>query len=269
MSGAIEVFEDRGWKVRTVLRDGVRWLVAKDVCACLGIANSRDAVARLDRSEKGVAQVDTPGGRQRMAVVSEAGACRLTMRSDKPDAVEFQMWLAHDVVPSIAETGSYSLPSAAPALPDPATAGSLLRDISAISRKQLAAMVIEAEELKELAEAQRDAYEASALAYEDIVSTGRDSSVSAAAKLLSRSSGVRIGPVQLRNELEAIGWMFRDPSSGDWVPKQTVVNRKWAVLRKTDSGYDQVRITPAGLRELHAHFGGGQGRFQLGIASGE
>lgn len=36
--------------------------MAKDVCECLDIGNSRDAVAALDEDEKGVDSIDTPGG---------------------------------------------------------------------------------------------------------------------------------------------------------------------------------------------------------------
>lgn len=38
--------------------------MAKDVCECLDIGNSRDAVAALDEDEKGVDSIDTPGGAQ-------------------------------------------------------------------------------------------------------------------------------------------------------------------------------------------------------------
>ena len=35
--------------VRTIVKDGQAWFVAKDVCEILGIANPRNAVARLRR----------------------------------------------------------------------------------------------------------------------------------------------------------------------------------------------------------------------------
>lgn len=40
-----------------------------------------------------------------MTVVSESGLYRLTMRSDKAQAREFQDWLARDVLPAIRKTG--------------------------------------------------------------------------------------------------------------------------------------------------------------------
>jgi prophage antirepressor-like protein len=65
-------FEDQ--QVRVLLDEhGEPWFVAADVCVCLGIGNSRDALSRLDEDEKGVGSADTPGGPQAMATVNEPG----------------------------------------------------------------------------------------------------------------------------------------------------------------------------------------------------
>ena len=36
---AITEFEDKGFKVRVIMRDGEPWFVAKDVCDCLDLGN--------------------------------------------------------------------------------------------------------------------------------------------------------------------------------------------------------------------------------------
>lgn len=41
-------FDYGNHEIRVVVIDGEPWWVARDVCAVLGIANSRDAVSRLD-----------------------------------------------------------------------------------------------------------------------------------------------------------------------------------------------------------------------------
>ena len=81
--------------------------VAKDVCVCLEIGNSRDAVASLDDDEKGVGIIDTPGGKQEMSIVSEPGLYSLILRSRKPEAKAFKRWVTHDILPSIRKTGAY------------------------------------------------------------------------------------------------------------------------------------------------------------------
>jgi prophage antirepressor-like protein len=118
----LDIFQaPAGYEVRTVLRDGEPWFVAGDVCKALGITNSRAAVARLDEIEKGVAETDTLGGQQKVSIVSEAGLYRLVMRSNRQDAIAFQMWIAHEVLPAIRKTGTYSVQPvpAAPSLSSP------------------------------------------------------------------------------------------------------------------------------------------------------
>ena len=100
--------------VRITDINGDPWFVAKDVCDCLGVGNSRQATSYLDDDEKGVITNDTPGGIQEMQVVSESGLYSLILRSRKPDAKKFKRWITHEVIPAIRKTGSYSLHPALP-----------------------------------------------------------------------------------------------------------------------------------------------------------
>jgi anti-repressor protein len=101
-------FPDTGQPVRTVALDGEPWWVAKDVCDAVGITKYRDAVAQLDDDERVSTAVDTPGGPQVMTVVSEPGIYALMLISRSPLVKPFRRWLAHEVLPSIRRTGSYS-----------------------------------------------------------------------------------------------------------------------------------------------------------------
>lgn len=105
-----KTFEDID--VRIIQKEGEPWLVGNDVTDALGLSNGRDALSRLDDDEKGVAIVDTPGGRQKMTVINEAGAYRLVFTSRKKAAKRFKRWLAHEVLPSIRKHGSYQGDSA-------------------------------------------------------------------------------------------------------------------------------------------------------------
>lgn len=93
--------------IRTTLISGSPWFVAKDVCAVLGIANNRDALTSLDDDEKGVANTDTLGGTQQMAVINEPGLYRLVFKSRKAEAKAFQKWVFTEVLPSIRKRGVY------------------------------------------------------------------------------------------------------------------------------------------------------------------
>jgi prophage antirepressor-like protein len=106
--------------IRSVLRDGEPWFVATDVCKALDLENSRQSVSRLDDDEKGVTTVDTLGGRQEVAIVSEPGVYRLVFTSRKAEAERFKRWLAHDVLPQLRRRGAYVAPGAEPAPEAPA-----------------------------------------------------------------------------------------------------------------------------------------------------
>ena len=109
VSNSMQLFADKGFKIRVIMRLGDPWFVAKDACDCLDLANSRDAVSRLDDDEKGVGKADTLGGSQDMMLISESGLYTLIMRSNKPEAKVFRKWVTSEVLPSIRKTGSYSV----------------------------------------------------------------------------------------------------------------------------------------------------------------
>lgn len=88
---------------RVVELDGAPWFVAADVCDVLGFEKhptNRTYVhhlRRLDADETvsfGVPTIEN--GRQRrrsQKIISESGLYKLVLRSDKPQAKEFQDWV--------------------------------------------------------------------------------------------------------------------------------------------------------------------------------
>jgi prophage antirepressor-like protein len=59
--------------VRTVIKDGDPWFVAKDVCDILGIDNPSQVVGRLDDDENGITTIDTTAGHRELLTVNESG----------------------------------------------------------------------------------------------------------------------------------------------------------------------------------------------------
>ena len=105
----LRVFDYNGKSIRTMEFNGQPWFVAIDVCNVLEIANSRDAVARLDEDEKNTVGL-TDGnkrGNPNTAIVSESGLYSLILSSRKPEAKQFKRWITHEVIPSIRKTGGY------------------------------------------------------------------------------------------------------------------------------------------------------------------
>lgn len=104
----IRVFDnDEFGEIRAFNEDEQVFFVAKDVCRVLALSNPRSSLALLDDDEKGVHNVDTPGGDQQMAVVTEPGFYRLVLRSRKPEAKAFQRWVTHEVLPALRRDGGY------------------------------------------------------------------------------------------------------------------------------------------------------------------
>ncbi len=111
----IQVFSNPEFgEIRTIERDGEPWFVGKDVAAALGYGEGKslaNAVAdHVAAEDKGVTEMVTPGGRQKMTIINESGLYSLILSSKLPKAKEFKRWVTSEVLPSIRKTGSYAVP---------------------------------------------------------------------------------------------------------------------------------------------------------------
>ena len=117
MNNNLMIFENPEFgAVRSILKDGEPWFVAADVCKALELEKTNRALSRLDDDEKGAHSVSTPGGRQRMSIISESGLYSLILGSRKPEARAFKRWITHEVIPSIRKHGAYMTDSLLDAL---------------------------------------------------------------------------------------------------------------------------------------------------------
>lgn len=117
MNNNLMIFENPEFgAVRSILIDGDPWFVAADVCKALELEKTNRALSRLDDDEKGAHSVSTPGGRQRMSIISESGLYSLILGSRKPEAKAFKRWITHEVIPSIRKHGAYMTDSLLDAL---------------------------------------------------------------------------------------------------------------------------------------------------------
>ena len=90
--------------IRTVVIDGEPWFVAKDVCDILGVKNVTQSMQQLEDFERSMFNI----GRQGEAnIISESGFYTLVLRSRKPIAKPFRIWVTREVLPTIRKTGQY------------------------------------------------------------------------------------------------------------------------------------------------------------------
>jgi anti-repressor protein len=230
--------------IRTVTVDGVLWFVAADVAGALGYSTTAAMTRSLDDDEKGVQNLHTPGGEQAMSVVTEAGAYTLAMRSQIEQAKKFRRWLAHDVVPSINRTGSYSV--------QPELAGAEL-----LARAVLEAQSMLAAKDERIAELEPRAEVADRL----LLSAEGDLSVADTAKILTRA-GVKTGQARLFQQLALMAWTYRGRADGRWrVYGRVIEQGLMSVLPSSHyhpktgelvEDVPQPRVTPKGLQKLLA-----------------
>lgn len=103
----LQIFKnDTFGQIRILEKDNELWFVAKDVCDCLEIKNTTDALKRLDNDERSRFNLGRQGETN---IVNEYGLYNLVLSSRKPEAKEFKRWITHDVIPRIRKTGTYSM----------------------------------------------------------------------------------------------------------------------------------------------------------------
>lgn len=90
--------------IRMVVVDNEPWFVAKDVCDILGVQNVTQSMQQLENFERSMFNI----GRQGEAnIISESGFYTLVLRSRKPIAKPFRLWVTQEVLPQIRKTGGY------------------------------------------------------------------------------------------------------------------------------------------------------------------
>ena len=101
-------------ELRIVDMNGEPWMVGKDVAQALGYGEGKslaNAVANhVDPEDKGVTELMTPGGKQKMVVINESGLYSLVLSSKLPSAKRFRRWVTGEVLPSIRKHGAYMAP---------------------------------------------------------------------------------------------------------------------------------------------------------------
>lgn len=108
----LKIFNYKNNEVRITIKDGERFWILKDLCEILGIINSKNVAARLDKEEKAeVCLMDISSNcvqqRRNFRLSMKRGLYKVIIRSDKPEAKKFMHWVIHEVLLSIRKHGAY------------------------------------------------------------------------------------------------------------------------------------------------------------------
>jgi anti-repressor protein len=157
-------FPDRDWEIRVATIAGEPWFVGPDLAAAFGAEYTAAVIARLPRDDRELLALPTGS---ELELVSEPAVYELALGSGHPAARSFLCWITHDVLPAVR------------------------RIPVQLDRRELARLVIEAEDARERAEARAGELEsvtadfaAKAEAFDAFLDNGATYSMGAVANLL-------------------------------------------------------------------------------------
>ncbi|WP_297948194.1 BRO family protein [uncultured Campylobacter sp.] len=109
----LEIFKNENFEIRVAVDEtGEPLFCLADVCKILELANPTHAVnaikSEFELPTLNVGSFDTGYGVKEFTMITEPQLYFVLMRSDKPNAKPFRMWVNKEVLPSIRKTGSYT-----------------------------------------------------------------------------------------------------------------------------------------------------------------
>ena len=223
--------------VRTVFKDNQIWFIAKDVCDCLELNNSRQALSRLDSDEKNTVILNdgTPGNPEK-ATINEYGLYSLVLSSRKPEAKAFKRWITHDVIPQIRKTGSYTLNV-------PQTYAEALRELaSTVEEKERAVAIAEAQKQQLIEQKPKVLFADSVAASHTSILVGD------LAKILHQNGICDIGQKRLFSWLRENGYLIKRQGTDYNMPTQKSMELKLFEIKETTvthaDGHISINKTP-------------------------
>lgn len=226
----LQIFNNEEFSdIRTVTIDNEPWFVGKDVAEALGYAEPRSAVSKkVEECDRGVAEMETPSGKQKMTTINESGLYALIFGSKLESAKRFKHWVTSEVLPSIRKTGGY--------------------DMKQPQGKELLALaVLEAQKTIEEQTAQIEEMKPHAILGQAITTANTSILVGDLAKIL-RQNGVNIGAQRLFGWMRENGYLIKRKGS-DWnLPTQKSMDMGLFEIKESvhidGNGCNKISRTP-------------------------
>ena len=215
--------------IRALSIDGDPWFVGKDIAERLGYTNPLKAIRdHVDPEDKGVNEMDTPGGRQPLIFINESGLYSLVLSSKLPSAKAFKRWITHDVIPTIRKTGGYVSDTSA-------FVNAYFPEMTEAQKAVIGAMLDESRRMGQQLKEQ-----APKVLFADAVTASSTSILIGELAKLIKQNGVEIGQNRLFKWLRENGFLMRDN-----MPTQYAMERGlFVVTERTINNPDgSVRIT--------------------------
>ena len=136
ISNSLQLFADKGFKIRVIIRCSDPWFVAKDVATCIEHKDV-STMCKLCRDKDKVVECASnfdsadlaESGNARITLISESGLYRILAKCNLPKCEPFESWVFDEVLPSIRKTGGYGIRTVDDMINDPDTAIRLLTQL--------------------------------------------------------------------------------------------------------------------------------------------
>lgn len=225
----IQTFDFDGSGIRTLTIGTEPYFVGKDVAEVLGYSNPQKAIRNhVDDEDKGVNEMDTPGGKQPIVIINESGLYSLILGSKLPEAKRFKRWVTSEVLPSLRRNGMYAMDEL---LDNPDLAINALQKLK------------EEREARRQLELQNAEMKPKALFAEAVETSSTSILIGDMAKLL-RQNGVEVGQRRLFDWLRTNGWLMKTGESRNMPTQKAMEKGYFEIRERTISNPDgSVRIT--------------------------
>lgn len=225
---------ERFGKLRATQIDCEVWFAATDVAKALGYRDANQITRALDDDEKRWSEgtlSECTHSHLGIRLINESGLYRVLMRSQRPEAIPFQRWLAHEVVPEIRRNGGYIATSTEDSDAD-IMARALLIAQKTIDRKN---------ELIALHEATIEDMKPKALFADAVADSDGTCLIGELAKMMCQN-GLEIGQNRLFKLLQRDGYLGKSGSNRN-VPTQRSMDMKLFRIKETAVIHSDGRVT--------------------------
>ena len=225
---------ERFGKLRATQIDCEVWFAATDVAKALGYRDANQITRALDDDEKRWSEgtlSECTHSHLGIRLINESGLYRALMRSQRPEAIPFQRWLAHEVVPEIRRNGGYIATSTEDSDAD-IMARALLIAQKTIDRKN---------ELIALHEATIEDMKPKALFADAVADSDGTCLIGELAKMMCQN-GLEIGQNRLFKLLQRDGYLGKSGSNRN-VPTQRSMDMKLFRIKETAVTHSDGRVT--------------------------
>lgn len=225
---------ERFGRLRATQIDREVWFAATDVAKALGYRDANQITRALDDDEKRWSEgtlSECTHSHLGIRLINESGLYRVLMRSQRPEAIPFQRWLAHEVVPEIRRNGGYIATSTEDSDAD-IMARALLIAQKTIDRKN---------ELIALHEATIEDMKPKALFADAVADSDGTCLIGELAKMMCQN-GLEIGQNRLFKLLQRDGYLGKSGSNRN-VPTQRSMDMKLFRIKETAVTHSDGRVT--------------------------